>query len=131
MQLVDVKDPAFAGARPVRPGWVAEWRTKFEQSAHAPTWLAAHKWNVDLRMMQTVAQDIREKIGLRSDDRVLEVGCGTGAFLSLVLHPNQKGFGFDLCEVAQGPAGDGWDANVGMRLLYKLIGWALKSRQAA
>jgi agmatinase len=35
--------------------------------------------------------------------------------------------GFDLNEVAPGPDGDEWDANVGMRLLYKLIGWALIS----
>lgn len=36
--------------------------------------------------------------------------------------------GFDLTEVAPGPEGDEWDANVGARVLYKLIGWALKSR---
>jgi len=34
--------------------------------------------------------------------------------------------GCDLNEVAPGPKGD-WDANVGARLLYKLIGWTLKS----
>jgi agmatinase len=36
--------------------------------------------------------------------------------------------GFDLNEVAPGPEGDEWDANVGARLLYKLIGWTLVSR---
>jgi len=35
--------------------------------------------------------------------------------------------GFDLNEVAPGPEGDEWDANVGARLLYKLIGFALSS----
>ena len=35
--------------------------------------------------------------------------------------------GFDLNEVAPGPDGDEWDANVGARLLYKLCGWCLKS----
>jgi agmatinase len=35
--------------------------------------------------------------------------------------------GFDLNEVAPGPD-DEWDGNVGARLLYKMIGWALKSR---
>jgi agmatinase len=34
--------------------------------------------------------------------------------------------GFDLCEVAPGPDGDEWDANVGARILYKLIGFALR-----
>jgi agmatinase len=36
--------------------------------------------------------------------------------------------GFDLNEVAPGPDGDEWDANVGARLLYKLIGWALRAQ---
>lgn len=36
--------------------------------------------------------------------------------------------GFDLDEVAPGPDGDEWDANVGARMLYKLIGCALLSR---
>lgn len=36
--------------------------------------------------------------------------------------------GMDLCEVAPGPEGDEWDANVGARLLYKMIGYALKTR---
>jgi agmatinase len=36
--------------------------------------------------------------------------------------------GLDLNEVAPGPDGDEWDGNVGARLLYKMIGYALKSR---
>jgi len=39
--------------------------------------------------------------------------------------------GFDLTEVAPGPAGDEWDGNVGARLLYKMIGWTLKSQGAS
>lgn len=39
--------------------------------------------------------------------------------------------GFDLCEVAPGPAGDEWDGNVGARILYSLIGFALLSRDQA
>jgi len=35
--------------------------------------------------------------------------------------------GFDLCEVAPGPD-DEWDGNVGARLLYKMIGFALASQ---
>ena len=39
--------------------------------------------------------------------------------------------GFDLCEVSPGPQGQGaWDANVGARLLYKLIGFSLLSRRS-
>jgi agmatinase len=37
--------------------------------------------------------------------------------------------GFDIVEVAPGPGDDEWDGNVGARLLYKMIGWALLSRQ--
>jgi agmatinase len=36
--------------------------------------------------------------------------------------------GFDLSEVSPGPDGDEWDGNVGARVLYKLIGWTLRSR---
>lgn len=34
--------------------------------------------------------------------------------------------GFDLNEVAPGPDGDEWDANVGARVLYRMIGFALR-----
>ena len=36
--------------------------------------------------------------------------------------------GLDLCEVAPGAEGDQWDGNVGARLLYKMIGWMLRSQ---
>jgi agmatinase len=40
--------------------------------------------------------------------------------------------GFDLCEVAPAPgrlgSGDEWDGAVGARLLYKMIGWTLRSQ---
>jgi agmatinase len=39
--------------------------------------------------------------------------------------------GFDLVEVAPGPDGDEWDANVGARMLYKLVGATLASRDRA
>lgn len=38
--------------------------------------------------------------------------------------------GFDLNEVAPGPDGDEWDANVGARMLYKLCGWAAQSSRS-
>jgi len=37
--------------------------------------------------------------------------------------------GFDLCEVVPGPDGDEWDAAVGARMLYKIIGCAQHSRR--
>jgi agmatinase len=38
--------------------------------------------------------------------------------------------GVDLNEVVPGPDGDEWDANVGARVLYKMIGWMLASHGA-
>lgn len=43
-----------------------------------------------------------------------------------VVRSGRRIVGFDLNEVAPGPNGDEWDANVGARILYKLIGWSLK-----
>ena len=47
--------------------------------------------------------------------------------LEAVVESGRRIVGFDLNEVAPGPEGDEWDANVGARLLYKMIGWMLKS----
>lgn len=47
--------------------------------------------------------------------------------IGAVARSGRRIVGFDLNEVAPGPSGDEWDANVGMRVLYKLIGWALRS----
>ena len=44
-----------------------------------------------------------------------------------VVESGRKIIGFDLNEVAPGPDGDEWDANVAARLLYKLCGWTLRS----
>jgi agmatinase len=51
--------------------------------------------------------------------------------LSEVVNAGRRIVGFDLCEVAPGPDGDEWDANVGARILYKLIGFGLRSRATA
>jgi len=50
------------------------------------------------------------------------------AVLREVVASGRRIVGFDLCEVAPGARGD-WDANVGARVLYKLIGWTLASQQ--
>ncbi|HVV86032.1 MAG TPA: agmatinase family protein [Kofleriaceae bacterium] len=51
--------------------------------------------------------------------------------IGAVARSGRRIVGFDLTEVAPGPDGDEWDANVGMRLLYKMIGWALVSNGLA
>lgn len=48
-----------------------------------------------------------------------------------VVRSGRRIIGFDLDEVAPGPDGDEWDANVGARLLYKLCAWTLASHGKA
>ncbi len=52
--------------------------------------------------------------------------------LSELIASGRRVVGLDLSEVSPGPAGDpggiGWDAIVGARLLYRLIGTALATR---
>ncbi|HYC76539.1 MAG TPA: arginase family protein, partial [Planctomycetota bacterium] len=51
--------------------------------------------------------------------------------LGEVVRSGRRIVGFDLNETAPGPDGDPWDAIVGARMLYKLIGWTLRSEQRA
>ncbi len=51
------------------------------------------------------------------------------ALIGAVAGAGKKIVGFDLNEVAPGPDGDEWDASVGARMLYKLIGWTLLSQR--
>ncbi len=50
--------------------------------------------------------------------------------LEAVVDSGRRIVGFDLNEVAPGPEGDEWDANVGARVLYRMIGLALRSQGA-
>jgi len=50
------------------------------------------------------------------------------AVIERLARSGKKILGFDLNEVAPGPDGDEWDANVGARLLYKLTGFTLVSQ---
>lgn len=47
--------------------------------------------------------------------------------LQAVVESGRRIVGFDLSEVAPGSSGDEWDGNVGARILYSLIGFALLS----
>src|SRR5262249_59464059 len=51
--------------------------------------------------------------------------------LRLAVESGRRIVGFDLNEVAPGPDGDEWDANVGARLLYKMSAWTLASQGKA
>lgn len=52
------------------------------------------------------------------------------ALIAGVVRSGRTIVGFDLTEVAPDPDGGQWDGNVGARLLYKMIGWMLKSQRA-
>jgi agmatinase len=49
------------------------------------------------------------------------------SLLGAVVRSGRKLVGFDLTEVAPAPDGSEWDENVGARILYKLIGWSVRS----
>ncbi len=51
------------------------------------------------------------------------------SLLAGLVESGRRIVGLDLVEVAPGEGGDEWDANVGARLLYKMIGWMLTSEQ--
>ncbi len=51
------------------------------------------------------------------------------SLLAGVVASGRRIVGLDLVEVAPGEGGDEWDANVGARLLYKMIGWMLASER--
>jgi agmatinase len=53
----------------------------------------------------------------------------TVALIAGVVRSGRTIVGFDLTEVAPDPDGGQWDGNVGARLLYKMIGWMLKSER--
>ena len=48
--------------------------------------------------------------------------------VSSMVRLGHKIIGFDLCEVSPGQGKNEWDANVGMRMLYKLSAWTLASQ---
>lgn len=52
------------------------------------------------------------------------------ALVAGVVRSGRTIVGLDLNEVAPDPAGGEWDGNVGARLLYKMVGWMLKSLPA-
>lgn len=96
MQLVEwkpVKSPQASIA-----GSSAQRKECSEKSTRDYNRLKSHIDEWDWRTMQAAADEVRSKMQIKPTDLVLEVGCGMGAFLSVLLYPGQKGFGFDLCE---------------------------------
>ena len=96
------------------------------------------------RQVDRIVQDLPEQVYLSFDidglDPTLCPHTGTPvpgglsfpeatALVAGVARSGRRIVGVDLSEVAPGPEGDEWDGNVGARLLYKMIGWALRSQR--
>lgn len=73
------------------------WRGAYAATAGESTWLAAHQWRYGLDVAAATARDVRCKLDLKPEESLLEIGSGSGAFLSAVLHEHQTGIGFDFC----------------------------------
>jgi agmatinase len=117
-------------------------RTFFD-SELAEARFAGETWSQQvLRMVEALPKDVYVSFDVDGLDPTLCPHTGTkvpgglsfqmaNALLAAVARSGRRIVGFDLTEVV--PAGDGteWDENVGARLLYKLIGWTLRSTHAA
>jgi agmatinase len=105
----------------------------------------ARRWEGETwaRQCEQVAQDLPREVYLSFDidglDPALCPHTGTPVpgglsfeqatyLIGAVVKAGKRIVGLDLNEVAPGPNGDEWDANVGARMLYKMIGWSLRSR---
>jgi agmatinase len=115
-------------------------RTFFD-SELAEARFAGETWGQQtLRIVEALPQDVYVSFDIDGLDPTLCPHTGTKVpgglsfqmatgLLAAVVRGGRRIVGFDLTEVV--PAGDGteWDENVAARLLYKLIGWTLRSNQ--
>jgi agmatinase len=107
--------------------------------------LMAHKFEgvAWARIVEGIIKDLPEQVYLSFDidglDPTLCPNTGTPvpgglsfqeviALLAGLVRSGRKIIGFDLTEVAPSLNGGEWDANVGARLLYKMIGYTLLSQ---
>jgi agmatinase len=118
-RIVTFHDVALARERFAGTGWLAQCR----------------------RIVERLPRDVYVSFDVDGLDPALCPHTGTpvpgglsfheaSALLGAVVASGRRIVGVDLTEVAPGPDGDEWDANVGARLLYKLVGWMLRSQPA-
>lgn len=136
---VGVRDHA-AGEAALIEGSGGRIRTHFESDLRAALF-AGRTWD---EMVREIVDPLPETVYLSFDidglDPTLCPHTGTpvpgGLSFAEAVHlvrgvvvSGRRIVGFDLCEVVPDPAGQSeWDANVGARLLYKMIGYALMTR---
>lgn len=76
---------------------VHTWRELYETDAEESDWVRAHRWGYFAEVASRTIADIREKLLLDSQHRLLEVSCDCGMVLSTLLQDNQTGLGVDSC----------------------------------
>src|SRR5438094_10038823 len=103
---------------------------------------AGETWSQQtLRIVEALPQDVYISFDIDGLDPALCPHTGTKvpgglsfqmatSLIAAVVKSGRKLVGFDLTEVAPAQDGREWDENVGARMLYKLIGWSLKSAAA-
>ena len=84
---------------------VHRWRELYDTAAAEPDWVRAHRWGYSEEVASRTIADIREKLMLDSEHRLLEVGCGCGMVLSTLLQGNQTGVGIDFSHSLLAKAG--------------------------
>lgn len=84
---------------------VHRWRQLYDTAAAEPDWVRAHRWGYSEEVASRTIADIREKLMLDSEHRLLEVGCGCGMVLSTLLQGNQTGVGIDFSHSLLAKAG--------------------------
>jgi len=113
-------------------------RTFFDSELAEARFAGATWGQQTLRILEALPQDVYVSFDIDGLDPTLCPHTGTKVpgglsfqmatgLLAAVVRSGRRIVGFDLTEVV--PAGDGteWDENVAARLLYKLIGWCLRS----
>jgi len=91
------------------------------------------------RMIEPLPRDVYITFDIDGLDQALCPNTGTKvpgglsfqmatSLIAGVARSGRRIVGFDLTEVVPAKDGSEWDENVGARILYKLIGWTLRSR---
>ncbi len=121
MRRVRSLDPILEERR--TRGHVAAWRRLYEATAGSSDWEVVHRWGYGEAVTAAVAADVRGKLMLEPGNRVLEVGCASGVFLSRVLNDGWHGVGLDPFEALVRRAGDLGVCDARLRLGVAEAAW--------
>ena len=74
---------------------VKTWHDFYDAKAAEADWVRAHGFVYSHDVAQNTIADIRQKLKIRPDHTILDVGCGSGRLLGGLLAPGQRGVGLD------------------------------------